>query len=88
MEVGAFQGGLCYYCLTRSNLCESPRQSRGFTCDNYYNNQIAYLGPRYIGLALRRCYADRIDEAQLADHLNVAPRNIVPLEEKFLGRGE
>ncbi len=35
MEVGAFQGGLCYYCLTRSNLCESPRQSRGFTCDNY-----------------------------------------------------
>ena len=35
LEVGAFQGGLCYYCLTRSNLCESPRQSRGFTCDNY-----------------------------------------------------
>ncbi len=34
LEVGAFQGGLCYYCLTRSNLCESPRQSRGFTCDN------------------------------------------------------
>ena len=26
--------GLCYYCLTRSNLCESPRQSRGFTCDS------------------------------------------------------
>ena len=55
---------------------------------NYYNNQIAYLGPRYIGLALRQYYADRIDEAQLADHLNIAPRNIVPLEEKFLGRGE
>ena len=35
LEVGAFQGGLCYYCLTRSNLCESPRQSRGLTCDNY-----------------------------------------------------
>ena len=35
MEVGAFQGGLSYYCLTRSNLWESPRQSRGFTCDNY-----------------------------------------------------
>ena len=55
---------------------------------NYYNNQIAYLGPRYIGLAFRQYYANRIDEEQLADHLNIAPRNIAPLEGKFLGRGE
>ncbi len=54
---------------------------------DYYNNQIAYLGPRYIGLAFRQYYANRIDEAQLADHLNIAPRNIAPLEEKLLRRG-
>ncbi len=57
------------------------------TSGDYYNNQIAYLGPRYIGLAFRQYYADRIDAAQLADHLNIAPRNIASLEEKFLGRG-
>ena len=54
---------------------------------DYYNNQIAYLGQRYIGLALRQYHANRIDAAQLADHLNIAPRNIASLEEKFLGRG-
>ena len=47
---------------------------------NYYNSQIAYLGPRYIGLAFRQYYANRIDEAQLADYLNIAPRNIAALE--------
>lgn len=54
---------------------------------DYYNNQIAYLGPRYIAMAFKRYYANRIDEAQLADYLNIAPRNIAALEEKFLGRG-
>lgn len=49
---------------------------------DYYNNQIAYLG-----LALTRYYSNRIDAAQLADYLNIAPRNIGPLEEKFLGKG-
>ena len=54
---------------------------------DYYNNQIAYLGPRYIGLALTRYHSNRIDAAQLADYLNIAPRNIGPLEEKFLEKG-
>ena len=54
---------------------------------DYYNNQIAYLGPRYIGLALTRYHSNRIDATQLADYLNIAPRNIGPLEEKFLGIG-
>ena len=46
-----------------------------------------YLDQRYLGLALTRYYSNRIDAAQLADYLNVAPRNIDPLEEKFLGKG-
>jgi len=51
---------------------------------DYYNNQIAYLGLRYIGLAFRQYYANRIDEDQLADYLNIAPRNIPAFEEKYL----
>lgn len=57
------------------------------TGGDYYNNQIAYLGPRYLGLAFGQYYGNRIDAAQLADYLNVAPRNIASLEEKFLARG-
>lgn len=53
---------------------------------DYYNNQIAYLGWHYIELAFSQYYANRIDAVQLADHLNIAPRNIASLEEKFLGR--
>ncbi len=51
---------------------------------SYYSNQISYLGSPYIGLAFGQYYANRIDARQLADHLNIAPRNIAPLEEKFL----
>ena len=54
---------------------------------DYYNNQIAYLGPRYIGLVFTQYYGNRIDASQVADYLNIAPRNIASLEEKFLGRG-
>lgn len=57
------------------------------TGGDYYNNQIAYLGPRYIGLVFKQYYSNRINEVQLAEYLNIAPRNIAPLEEKFLRRG-
>ena len=53
---------------------------------DYCNNQIAYLGSRYIGLAFKQYYANQIDSAQLAEHLNIAPKNIAPLEERFLRR--
>ncbi len=53
---------------------------------DYYNNQIAYLGLGYIRLAFSQYYANRIDEMQLADYLNIAPRSLPTLEERFLGR--
>jgi len=53
---------------------------------DYYNNQIAYLGPRYISLAFQQFYNNRIDQAQLADYLNIAPRNVSALEDKLIGR--
>lgn len=51
---------------------------------NYYNSQISYLGADYINLALSRYYQNRISDIQLADYLNIAPRNLGKFEEKFL----
>ncbi|MCK6454112.1 MAG: ImmA/IrrE family metallo-endopeptidase [Alphaproteobacteria bacterium] len=51
---------------------------------NFYNNQMAYLGRAYIEMALKAYHQHRIDETQLADYLLVKPRNIGPLEERFL----
>ena len=36
--------------------------------------QIAYLGEEYVSLAFKRFYQDRIDEEELADYLNVKPK--------------
>jgi Zn-dependent peptidase ImmA (M78 family) len=51
---------------------------------NYYNNQMAYLGRSYIGMALREYYHNRINETELAELLNVAPKSVATLEERFL----
>ena len=64
MEVGAFQGGLSYYCLTRSNLWESPRQSRGFTCDNHrrpHRPRIHDLRHSFAVNTIRRWYEEGLD---------------------------
>jgi Zn-dependent peptidase ImmA (M78 family)/transcriptional regulator with XRE-family HTH domain len=50
---------------------------------NFYNNQMAYLGRRYIGLALERFYQNKIDRTQLAEHLNIKPSNIPGIEERY-----
>jgi Zn-dependent peptidase ImmA (M78 family)/transcriptional regulator with XRE-family HTH domain len=54
---------------------------------DYYNNQMAYLGRRYIGLALQRFYQRRIDQFELAEYLNVKPTSIAGIEERYT-RGE
>jgi Zn-dependent peptidase ImmA (M78 family) len=61
---------------------EEERDSGGG--GNFYNNQMTYLGRAYIEMALRAYHQHRIDETQLADYLLVKPRNIGPLEERFL----
>ena len=48
---------------------------------DHYNTKIAYLGQEYINLAFSRFYQNRIDEAQLADHLDTKPKNLATLEE-------
>lgn len=51
---------------------------------NYYNNQMAYLGRKYVGLAFEKYYQNKFDSVQLADYLNIKPKNIPGIEEKFL----
>lgn len=54
---------------------------------NYYNSHRAYLGQRYIDLAFSRYYQHRFDRAQLADYLNLKPKNLPTFAEKFAGGG-
>ena len=51
---------------------------------DYYNNQLAYLGREYVTLAFKRFYENRFDNIQLADYLNIKPKYIPDLEEKYL----
>ena len=54
---------------------------------NYYNSQRAYLGQRYIDLAFTRYYQRRFDRGQLAEYLNLKPKNLPTFAEKFAGGG-
>lgn len=52
---------------------------------NYYNSHYAYLGSRYIDLAFTRYYQRRFDDTQLAEYLNIKPKNLPTFETKFGG---
>lgn len=54
---------------------------------NYYNSHRAYLGQRYIDLAFTRYYQQRFDRQQLAEYLNLKPKNLPTFAEKFAGGG-
>ena len=54
------------------------------TGGDYYNNQMAYLGRTYLGVAFERFYQSRFDIVQLADYLNIKPKNVPVLEARFL----
>jgi Zn-dependent peptidase ImmA (M78 family) len=59
------------------------RESSG---GDYYNTQMAYLGANYIRLAFNRYYQNRIDGVQLAEFLNITPRNLSTFEARFAAR--
>lgn len=54
---------------------------------NFYNSHRAYLGQRYIDLAFTRYYQQRFDRVQLAEYLNLKPKNLPTFAEKFAGGG-
>ena len=53
----------------------------------YYNTQISYLGAQYINLALSQYHQNRINDLQLAEYLNIKPKNLGAFEERFARRG-
>ena len=63
------------------------RQSTGTEGGDYYKSQISYLGSRYISLALGQYYRNRISDVQLADYLNITPKNLSKFEERFAASG-
>lgn len=58
-------------------------QAKPSSGGDYYYNQIAYLGRRYIDLAFKRYYQQRFDEGQLSDYLNIKPKNLPAFEMKY-----
>ncbi|MCY4464451.1 MAG: XRE family transcriptional regulator [Chloroflexi bacterium] len=50
-----------------------------------YRTRLAYLGEDYVELAFRRYYEERIDDEELAEYLNIPPKQIDKLEQTFLG---
>lgn len=65
----------------------AEQQRTGEGGGNYYYTKIAYLGSNYINLALSQYYQNHIDEAQLAEYLDIKPRNLSAFEEYAL-RGQ
>lgn len=53
---------------------------------NYYNSLFTYLGQQYVHLAFSRYYQRRFDDIQLAEYLNIKPKNLPKFEAKFAGR--
>jgi Zn-dependent peptidase ImmA (M78 family) len=66
-----------------SQMKAKEKESSG----NFYNSQRAYLGQRYIDLAFTRYNQRRFDRGQLAEYLNVKPKNLPTFAEKFAGGG-
>jgi len=51
---------------------------------DYYYSQLAYLGKSYVGLAFEKFYQNRFDTVQLAEYLNITPKNVSTFEDKYL----
>ena len=67
-----------------TSLRWAEQQRTGEGGGNYYYTKISYLGSDYVKLALSQYYQNRIDEAQLAEYLDIKPRNISTFEEYAL----
>ena len=59
-------------------------QGRRNSGGDYFRTKLAYLGRPYVGIALSAYRQNLINEVQLAQYLDMKPRNISGLEERFL----
>ena len=62
---------------------KSPSKSGNTSGGNYYNNQQAYLGRKYMELVFRKFHQQQIDRQQLADYLDVKVGYVTALEDTF-----
>jgi Zn-dependent peptidase ImmA (M78 family) len=51
---------------------------------NHYWSKLSYLGRDYVALAFSQYHANRIDETQLGEYLDMKPKNVGTLEEYFV----
>jgi Zn-dependent peptidase ImmA (M78 family) len=65
--------------VSRSNL-----DSKGQRGGHYYHTQITYLGKKYVRWALQGYHQGRFDDLQLAEYLDIQPKNITKFEDSFL----
>jgi Zn-dependent peptidase ImmA (M78 family) len=70
------------YESARDRWAEQQRTGEGG--GNYYYTKIAYLGSDYVKLALSQYYQNRISDTQLAEYLDIKPRNLSTFEEYAL----
>src|SRR5258705_2565997 len=59
------------------------KQRGGGQGGDYYWTKLTYLGRDYVSLALEEYRRNRITENQLADYLDVKPKNLAGIEEHF-----
>lgn len=52
---------------------------------NYYNTLFTYLDRPYVEFAFTQYYREKINNIQLAEYLDIAPKNLGKVEGKFLG---
>ncbi|MGE3541691.1 MAG: ImmA/IrrE family metallo-endopeptidase [Candidatus Tectimicrobiota bacterium] len=71
----------------RASAVWSEQHKTGEGGGNYYYTKLAYLGPDYVQLALSQYYQNRISDMQLAEYLDIKPKNISAFEEYAL-RGQ
>jgi len=50
---------------------------------NYYYSQLAYLGSQYVKIVFNGYYKNRFDLIQLAEYLNIKPKNVSAFEETY-----
>jgi len=62
------------------------KKDKGPGGGNYYRNQYAYLGQRYLKLAFGRYYEGTYSIHELAGYLNIKAKNVPTLEQFFLSR--
>lgn len=65
----------------------AAQQRAGGAGGDYYWTKLSYLGRDYVALALSQYRQNRFDERQLADYLDIKPKNLAGIEDYF-ARGD